>query len=118
MKFYDLHCDTISVIYELRKQGKQAELSKNSLHLDLEKLQRGGYGLQTFALFVDKGEAEDCCLEAKSMVQLFKEELKKNQDVISQVFTFGILKKMREGESCLRCFLWKKALFLRKARRI
>ena len=61
MKFYDLHCDTISAIYELRKQGKQAELSKNSLHLDLEKLQRGGYGLQTFALFVDKGEAEDCC---------------------------------------------------------
>ena len=33
MKFYDLHCDTISAIYELRKQGKQAELSKNSLHL-------------------------------------------------------------------------------------
>ena len=74
-----------SVLFmSLRKQGKQAELRSNSLHLDLEKLQRGSYGLQTFALFVNKGEAENCCLEAKNMVKLFKEEMEKNQDVISR----------------------------------
>lgn len=32
MKIYDLHCDTISAIYELRKRGKEAELYQNNLH--------------------------------------------------------------------------------------
>lgn len=112
MGFYDLHCDTISAVYELRKQGKQAELRSNSLHLDLEKLQRGSYGLQTFALFVNKGEAENCCLEAKNMVKLFKEEMEKNQDVISQVYTFEDIKENeREGKLSALLSLEEGAIF-------
>ena len=68
MKIYDLHCDTISRIYELRKQGKEAELYKNDLHLDIQKLQKGEYGLQTFALFVDKGNTENCFKEDRKSV--------------------------------------------------
>ena len=112
MGFYDLHCDTISAVYELRKQGKQAELRSNSLHLDLEKLQRGSYGLQTFALFVNKGEAENCCLEAKNIVKLFKEEMEKNQDVISQVYTFeDIEENEREGKLSALLSLEEGAIF-------
>lgn len=112
MGFYDLHCDTISAVYELRKQGKQAELRSNSLHLDLEKLRVGGYGLQTFALFVDKEAAEDCCLEAKNMVKLFKEEMEKNQDVISQVYTFeDIEENERKGKLSALLSLEEGAIF-------
>lgn len=112
MKFYDLHCDTISAIYALRKQGKQAELCKNSLHLDLEKLKVGGYGLQTFALFVDKEAVEDCCLEAQNMVKIFKEELEKNQEYISQVYTYeDIEENERNGKLSAMLSLEEGAIF-------
>lgn len=112
MKFYDLHCDTISAIYALRKQGKQAELCKNSLHLDLEKLKVGGYGLQTFALFVDKEAVEDCCLEAQNMVKIFKEELEKNQEYISQVYTYeDIEENERNGKLSALLSLEEGAIF-------
>ncbi len=112
MKIYDLHCDTISAIYELRKQGKQANLCKNSLHLDLEKLQRGGYGLQTFALFVDKGQTKDCCGKAKNMVRIFKEELEKNKEVVSQVYTYkDIEENERKGKLSALLSLEEGAIF-------
>lgn len=112
MRFYDLHCDTISSIFALRKQGKQAELRKNGLHLDLEKLQRGNYGLQTFALFVDKGATADCCLEAQAMVEVFKEELEKNQEAVSQVYTYEDIKENeRKGKLSALLSLEEGAIF-------
>lgn len=89
MKVYDMHCDTISAIYEQRQQGKPAELKANHLHLDVEKMCCGGYSLQTFALFVDKEESENCFKAAKALTELFKAEIQKNQDKISQVFTYA-----------------------------
>ena len=69
-------------------------------------------GCRPLLFFVDKGEAEDCCLEAKSMVQLFKEELKKNQDVISQVFTFGdIEENERRGKAVCAAFSGRRLYF-------
>ena len=38
MKVVDMHCDTISEIYEGRKKGENLDLRKNGLHLDLEKM--------------------------------------------------------------------------------
>lgn len=112
MKIYDLHCDTISAIYELRKQGKEAELYQNNLHLDIQKLQKGEYGLQTFALFVDKGNTENCFKEAENMVRIFKEEVEKNKEYISQVYTFDdVEKNEKEGKISALLSLEEGAIF-------
>ena len=38
MKVFDMHCDTISAIYEKRKCNERLELRENNLHLDIEKV--------------------------------------------------------------------------------
>lgn len=43
MKIIDMHCDTISRIYEERRQGKNPRLRSNFFQLDLEKMKRSGY---------------------------------------------------------------------------
>ena len=79
MNVYDLHCDTISAIWGGRKEGKDLFLSASSLQVDLEKMKKGDYQLQTFAIFLDKENTEDCFAAAKEMAELFKKELEKNQ---------------------------------------
>ena len=41
----DMHCDTISALLAMQRKGTCSEnncLLKNSLHVDLEKLEKGG----------------------------------------------------------------------------
>ena len=52
MKAADMHCDTILEIYEKRQAGEACGILKNGLHIDLEKLKKGDYLLQNFAVFV------------------------------------------------------------------
>ena len=96
MKVFDMHCDTISAIYEQRQQGKQIELKENHLHLDVKKMQQGDYALQTFALFLDKAVEKDCFAAAKELLKVFKQELAKNQQEISQVFTYADIEKNQQ----------------------
>lgn len=51
MNAFDMHCDTIAEIYNRRQDGETLGIEKNGLHIDLDKLERGGYGLQNFAMF-------------------------------------------------------------------
>ena len=51
MKIADMHCDTIYEIYERRARGEECGFLSNSLHIDLEKMKKGDYLLQNFALF-------------------------------------------------------------------
>ena len=84
MEVYDLHCDTISAIYEGRKDGKDLSLASSSLQVDLEKMEKGDYRLQTFAIFLDRANTENCFATAGEMTELFKKELEKNRDKISR----------------------------------
>ena len=95
MKVFDMHCDTISAIYEKRKCNERLELRENNLHLDIEKMKKGDYGLQTFALFVDKEAQKDSFQTAQEMLMLFQKEIKKNSQEIAQVFTY---KDIEENE--------------------
>ena len=52
MKIIDLHCDTISKIYEKRKQGLITNLRKNNFDVDLIKMVNSNYLVQCFAIFV------------------------------------------------------------------
>lgn len=107
MKVIDMHCDTIS---ELGTQD--AVLRKNALHIDIEKLKRGNYYLQNFALFVPLQEADSKpnCEKAKHLaknpleevlflIDLFYTELKKNTDILAPVYKFtDIMNNEKNGK--------------------
>lgn len=86
MKIADMHCDTISVLLERKRQGKEYGLRTNDCHVDLERLKKSGYLLQNFAVFVDR---ERCTFgvweEAMEQIKLYEEELGRNRDLIGAV---------------------------------
>ena len=52
MKVVDMHCDTISELLHARERGEEASILENHLHIDLNRMQKGDYLLQNFAMFV------------------------------------------------------------------
>ena len=99
MKIADMHGDTMYLMLEKRREGIACELAKNHLHLDLEKMQKADYLLQSFALYVNWGKFPDPYKEAMAEYAVFKEELEKNKDKIAQVFTYeDIVKNQKEGK--------------------
>ena len=58
----DMHCDTIGCLSgtcSINSAGKGDTLRKNHLHLDLEKMLKSEYSLQTFAMFIDQKNTPD-----------------------------------------------------------
>ena len=51
----DLHCDSVLRLLEDEEAGRTPNIIKNDHHIDLEGMKKAGYGLQTFALFTDRG---------------------------------------------------------------
>jgi len=98
MKAADMHCDTIYEIYKDHKNGGDMSIRSNPLHLDLEKMEKGGYGIQNFAMFVHLGREKkpfECAME---MIDTFYQEMEANRDLISVVKTYGdIEKNWKEG---------------------
>lgn len=112
MYIADMHCDTISEIYNRRKRGEQVCLLSNDLQIDLKKMQQGSYLLQNFAVFVNLENEENPYQCAKNQIAVFREEMEKNKEQISQVKTIADIRKNRregrmsalltleEGEAC------------------
>lgn len=98
MKVVDMHCDTIGEIYDCQRKGESAGLRSNDFHLDLEKMVKGDYALQNFAVFVHLKKRErpfECAME---MIDTFYEEMEANKDLISVVKSYkDIEKNWREG---------------------
>ena len=59
MKVVDMHCDTISELLHIRKQWEHDTMLENHLQIDLNKMQKGDYLLQNFAMFVHLGREKD-----------------------------------------------------------
>lgn len=96
--FADLHCDTITTLYDKIKAGSRETLLCNSLHLDIQKMETSHYLLQNFAVFFDKSNWDNLYQEALLRIAFFQEELKKNEDRIRQVTSYNeILQNEREG---------------------
>ena len=92
MKVADMHCDTIAELYHARERGEQASILENHLHIDLNKMQKGDYLLQNFAMFVHLGKTEDPFLYAMKLIDLFYTELEPYSDRI------GIVKSWKDIE--------------------
>lgn len=97
MKVVDMHCDTISRLYEKRKQGSGESLAENGGHVDLKKLEAGEALLQNFALFVHLGKTESPWDDVLGMAGLYDEELKANADRITPVYRYGDIEENRKA---------------------
>ncbi len=99
MNIVDMHCDTISALLAAKREGRTEEtLRQNHLHIDLEKMKRGGYLLQNFALFIHMPDQEDPFEEALRMADLYEQELAGNRDLIRPAYCYAdIERSRREG---------------------
>ncbi len=87
MRIVDMHCDTIMAL-----MGNDKELRQSDNMIDLEKLQKGDYLLQCFAMFVpyksrnndDHYSPFEMC---HKMIDRYYQELAKNEDLIKPAFT-------------------------------
>lgn len=96
--FADMHCDTITTLYDKRKEGSNETLLCNSLQLDIQKMETSHYLLQNFAVFLDQGRWDHLYEEAMHRIAFYQEELEKNKDRIRQVTTYNeILQNEKEG---------------------
>lgn len=98
MKIVDMHCDTIAELLERRRGGSEEGLRQNRLHVDLEKMKKGGYLLQNFALFVELSEKKDPLEEVLELADLYYEQMEKNADLIRPAYRYDeIEKNARDG---------------------
>ncbi|MCR5371830.1 MAG: dipeptidase [Clostridium sp.] len=126
MRVIDLHCDTVMQLWyaELRKDPlplRDTAGSGHELMLDIEKMKKGEYLLQNFAMFADArcpenfdGEHFDSTFmkghtgeasgymslwkQATEMIRVFRQAMADNADVIRQVFTYrDIEDNLRNG---------------------
>lgn len=75
-----MHCDTVSELYKRRKE-RNVSLKCNEMSIDINKLTKGNYLVQVFAVFVDftyRNRYGAC----KKIIKYFNKELKKNKEVI------------------------------------
>ena len=79
----DMHCDTIT-----REEFETKGLYKNNLHIDILKMSKGEYLMQTFAVFIPLHKVKNPFETTKKYIELFKSEIEKNNHVISQVTTY------------------------------
>lgn len=99
MKIIDMHCDTIHELWEGRKRGEHMTLRRNNLMLDLERMKKGVYSVQNFALFVEQKPEISSFATVKELLSVFREEMETNADWVSQVMnTKEILENEKEGK--------------------
>lgn len=71
---FDLHCDVIWKIYTARENGETLSLKSSRLQIDEEKLKKGNYYAQCFAIYIPNkfDNPYERCLHA---IQLYENEL-------------------------------------------
>ena len=97
MKIIDMHCDTISEIWESRRSGKPQQLAVNNMHMDIQKMKKADYMLQNFAMYIDLKKDLDPFEYVCSLIDIFYEEMEKNKNDICVTKTF---KEIMENDRC------------------
>ena len=78
----DMHCDTISELFERQRKGEPGNLFCNDGHIDLQKMKKGNYILQNFALYTHLKRESKPFAYAMELVDAFYEELRPYSDWI------------------------------------
>lgn len=99
MKIADMHCDTISELFERMKEGKADTLAKSELHIDIEKMKKGDYLLQNFAMFVNLSERKGALSYCLELIDLYYRQMELNKEVIAPVFCYDdIERNQKDGK--------------------
>lgn len=96
MKAWDLHCDTLSELRYAEQAGKPKSFEKSDLQLDLEKLKKGGYGLQCMDAFINlarQAEGEDPVVAALEQIDIFHRIVEKYAADVAPVYTAADIEK-------------------------
>lgn len=78
MKYIDLHCDTITKLFESKDN-----LKHNNLSVDIEKMQKGECLLQNFAVFTDIAKYNSSF--TYDVIDFYYQQLSENSDIIRPV---------------------------------
>lgn len=103
MKYIDMHCDTISRLYDLKNAGlkgggEEENIMNNRGHLDLVRMRAGDCLAQNFAMFTNLKRADDPHGYCMALYDFFKKELEENRDTVAQAVTAdGIVANDRAG---------------------
>lgn len=97
MKVVDMHCDTISELHNKKQRGEMGTILENNLHLDLQKMKTGDYGLQNFALFTLLRGVERPFEYGMELVNTFYEELEAYPDMIGIVKSYEDIERNWEA---------------------
>ena len=89
MKVADMHCDTIAEIFYALRDGKDCGLKNNQLHIDLEKMVKGDYLIQNFAMFVSLKNYENPLEHCLELIDEFYHQLELNQDRIALALNYN-----------------------------
>ena len=93
MNIVDMHCDTLSVMLENKRQGQPYGLECSKNQITLPRMQQSGYLLQNFAAYVNLAQAENPLLEALELIDLFYTELEKHADAIRPARSWADIEK-------------------------
>ena len=89
MKVADMHCDTIYEINRLQREGKECELKENHLNISIDKMMKGDYLIQNFAMFTHLKDTDNPITHVQRMIDTFYNEMEKNKDLISVVYSYN-----------------------------
>lgn len=99
MEIIDMHCDTISRLWEVREQGLKETLWENKGHIDIKRMKESGYLVQNFALFIDKEKYKDVWERVNQLLYFFQEEIEANKEYIAIAKNFAdILENKKKGK--------------------
>lgn len=94
MKIIDMHCDTIHRIWQENAKTNNTtagkwNLENEELMLNPDKMKRGGYYVQNFAMFIEAYDDQlkriDCFARFKELLAVFKEQMKLYEDRVGVV---------------------------------
>lgn len=100
MKVIDMHCDTIAEIYARKQAGEDCGILKNELHIDLEKMKKGDYLLQNFAMFAHMENLKGVMPISEYAFKLadtFLTEMRKYPDQIGIVRSYQDIEENRKA---------------------
>jgi membrane dipeptidase len=88
MKVCDMHCDTLYELNQLRLDNKEYSLKDNQLNISIDKMIKGDYLVQNFAVFTHLKQNKDVIKHVQDMIDTFYLEMERNKDSIQVAYNY------------------------------
>lgn len=93
MKVIDMHCDTILGLLEKEQKYQEVSLYSNNLSIDIQKMKKGNYLLQNFALFTDQKTLDIPEQQTMRLLDMYYRMIEENKEYIAPVTCFEDIEK-------------------------